>query len=199
MKRERLIPLAMLGGWCVFVLFISLPGLRQMGSWPAHNRNVMLLMMFATMCLPLLLRPLFALFRRICRQNSFYVREQPDNHTTRIFLSVHADTSTPEAMRHHWKVLIGLLTTALRQGRRVAMASHLLTQTRTEKLVRVLRKQGLAVSVKREEYPTPAIERWTITVSRTISQWKVPHVNRCSGIVILTPEIWRQTEKREKA
>nr|WP_247996196.1 hypothetical protein [Escherichia coli] len=55
MKRERLIPLTMLGGWCVLVLFISLPGLRQMGSWPAHNRNVMLLMMFTTMCLPLLL------------------------------------------------------------------------------------------------------------------------------------------------
>ena len=54
MKRERLIPLTMLGGWCVLVLFISLPGLRQMGSWPAHNRNVMLLMMFTTMCLPLL-------------------------------------------------------------------------------------------------------------------------------------------------
>lgn len=60
MKRERLIPLAMLGGWCVFVVFISLPGLSRISTWPAHNRNVMLLMMFATMCLPLLLRPLLS-------------------------------------------------------------------------------------------------------------------------------------------
>ncbi|GAB8912675.1 MULTISPECIES: hypothetical protein [Enterobacteriaceae] len=192
MKRERLIPLTMLGGWCVLVVFISLPGLRQIGSWPVHNRNVMLLMMFTTMCLPLLLRPLFALFRKICRQTSFYDRELPDNHTVHIFLSAHANTATPEAMRHHWKVLNGLLTTALRQGKRVSMTSHLLTQARTDKLVRALQKQGVEVTVKREECPTPAFERWTITASKTISQWKIPHVNRHSGIVILTPESWRQ-------
>ncbi|EFM4848417.1 hypothetical protein HAZ81_004746 [Escherichia coli] len=192
MKRERLIPLAMLGGWCVFVLFISLPGLLQMSTWPAHDRIVMLLMMFTTMFLPLLLRPLSALFRKICRQNSFYVREQQDNHTVHIFLSAHADTSSPVAMRRHWKVLNKLLTTALRQGKRVSMTSHLLTQPRTDKLVRAQQKQGLEVSVKRDECPTPAFERWTITASWTISQWKIPHVNRRSGIVILTPESWRQ-------
>ncbi|HDS3328840.1 TPA: hypothetical protein QIE82_004912, partial [Escherichia coli] len=148
MKREHLIPLAMLGGWCVFVLFISLPGLRQMSTWPAHDRIVMLLMMFTTMCLPLLLRPLSVFFRKICRQNSFYDRELPDNHTVHIFLSAHADTSSPVAMRRHWKVLNELLTTALRQGKRVSMTSHLLTQPRTDKLVRALQKQGLEVSVK---------------------------------------------------
>lgn len=182
----------MLGGWCVFVLFISLPGLRQMSTWPAHDRIVMLLMMFTTMCLPLLLRPLSVFFRKICRQNSFYDRELPDNHTVHIFLSAHADTSSPVAMRRHWKVLNELLTTALRQGKRVSMTSHLLTQPRTDKLVRALQKQGLEVSVKRDECPTPAFERWTITASWTISQWKIPHVNRRSGIVILTPESWRQ-------